>query len=402
MKIQKIKQQAFGLLLAFVCAITILFPQTLAEAAVVEPSGLKAHHAYAVIDARTGELLLGDRQDELLYPASTTKLMTAIVLIENSENDRVVTVTSDMIAAVPFGISKYGMRSGQSYTMEVLLHMILMSSAGDAAVCAAMDVFGSVEACVDAMNAKAEEFGLVNTYFDNTVGLDIGDNYNEIHSTAYEVACLTRYAMSYEKIADIVKKTTYTVNQSNGTTGKKLTNTNSFYTTEAYSTDLYTIIGSKTGTTNAAGYVFAATAIDADGREVICAYMGKKSKVQTFADIRKILDAVYTAQKDKEISLSTGKKLIKTEVAAELETTYEKGKKIKLGAYLIDSRSEVRLSDFEGTLTYKSTDKSVATVSSKGTVTVKGVGTAVIIIKSKKSTYYEATEKTIEIHVIEA
>ncbi len=78
------------------------------------------------------------------------------------------------------------------------------------------------------------------------------------------------------------------------------------------------------------------------------------------------------------------------------------GKKISLGVYLVDSKSGARLSSYDGTFTYKSTDKSVVTVNSKGVVSVKDTGTAVIIIRSKKTPYYAATEKTIEIHITEA
>lgn len=401
MKAPGMKKRICGFLMALVCLLSVIAAPNETYAAVTQPADLKEHYAYAVIDARTGELLLGDQQDERVYPASTAKLMTALVLLDNAETDRVVEITSDMLTQVPVGISKYGVKARQKYTLDTLLHMILIGSAGDAAVCAAVDVFGSVDACVDAMNEKAAELGLANTHFDNPVGLDIGDNYNDIYSTAYDVAMLTRYAMASEEIAAIVRKESYTVKQTNGTAGKKLGSTNSFYSTMEYSKDLYTIIGSKTGTTNAAGYVFSATAVDKKGREVICTYMGKKSKAQTFTDIRQLLDAVYKAQKSKDVVLSTGKKIIKTEVGAEYETAYEKGKKISLGAYLVDSKSGARLSSYDGTFTYKSTDKSVVTVNSKGVVSVKGTGTAVIIIRSKKTPYYAATEKTIEIHITE-
>lgn len=402
MKVQGMKRKFWGIVLAAACLLSTICVPEQAMAAVSQPADLKDHYAYAVIDAHTGELLLGDNEEVQVYPASTAKLMTALVLVENGQMDQEIKITGDMLSQVPAGISKYGLQSGQKYTLETLLNMTLISSAGDAAVCAAIAVFGSVPACVDAMNAKAKELGLSGTHFDNPVGLDIGDNFNDIYSTAYDVAMLTRYAMASKEIAAIVKKTSYTVKQTDGTTGRTISSTNSFYSTEEYSKNLYTIIGSKTGTTNAAGYVFSATAVDKKGREVICTYMGRKSKSQTFADIRQLLDAVYKAQKSRDVVLSTGKKVIRTEIGAEYETSYEKGKKISIGAYLIDSKSKAKLSDPDDTFTYKSMDKSVATVNKNGTVTIKGTGTVVIVIKSKKTPYYAATEKTIEIHVTEA
>ena len=399
-KLQKRKNRIITWTLLIAVAVMFLLPQSLVKAEVTAPEGIMEHHAYAVIDARTGELLLGDMENERIYPASTAKLMTAIVLVENSTGDQVITITSDMIKQIPTGISKYGLKSGQAYTMDTLLHMILMSSAGDAAVCAAIGVFGSVETCVDAMNEKAQELGLQDTHFDNTIGLDIGDDYNEIYSTAYEIAYITRYAMSINKIANIVAKQTYHVKQADGTSGRAIGSTNCFYFSIDYSKDLYKIIGSKTGTTSAAGYVFSATAVDKKGREVICTYMGKVSKYQTFVDIRKLLDATYKAQQSNDIALSIGKQVIKTEVR-KIDENYEKGKKIDLGAYLVDSKTKLVIESLGGNLTYKSSDKSVVGVTKDGIVKIKGPGTATVTIKASKTPYYKETTKEIQVIITE-
>lgn len=166
--------------LLLVLALTL----SLADASVLAkekpPAGLGAHHGYAVIDARTGKVLMGDKETKKLYPASTTKLMTATVLLENSKLSKKVKITKAMLKKCPAGMSIYRLKAGQTYTMETLLNMILIPSAGDAAYCAGIAVFGSVKECVAAMNRKVKALGLKGTHFDNPAGLDIGNGFKKI------------------------------------------------------------------------------------------------------------------------------------------------------------------------------------------------------------------------------
>ncbi|WP_167958351.1 D-alanyl-D-alanine carboxypeptidase family protein [Anaerosporobacter faecicola] len=292
------------------CLLVLVLPFRVVQAAGLKaPSDLSSHHAYAVIDGKSGELLLGDEENEKVYPASTTKIMTTIAILEQKgvNLNKKIKITSSMLKQVPSCLAQYGLKAGQVYTLNTLLHMTLIASHGDAVICAAIATFGSVDKCLDAMNDKVKELGLTKTHFDNPAGLDIGDGYNENYTTAYEMALITQYAMKNSTIKTIVEKATYKVKQANGKAGKKIENTNRFYSEVSYPEDLYTIIGTKTGTTNAAGYVFSATAVDAQGHEVICVYMGKKSMEKTFLDIRALLNTVFYAQEDGILSLAEKK-----------------------------------------------------------------------------------------------
>lgn len=388
------------LLIVFIM-VTILSHQVVSAKVLDSPSGLRDHHSYAVIDGKSGKLIMGEDANEKVYPASTTKIMTAIVMVEhkNFNLNKEITITSGMLKQVPACLSQYGLRAGQKYTLNSLLNMTLISSAGDATICAAIAIFGSVKNCVKAMNEKAEELGLTNTSFDNPAGLDIGDGYNNNYTTAYEMALITKYAMKNKTIRSIVAKKTYTVVQANGVKGHKIKNTNKFYSDVSYSENLYTIIGTKTGMTKAAGHVFAATAKDEKGHEVICVYMGRRSSTATFEDIRSILDKVFNSEINGKLELSDGKvdQVIKTENSYNLEygqtSSFQLDVKVSSAQPLETGKSK------HGKVSYKSSDEEILTVNNKGIVTIKNVGKVKITVSVAGNSTYKSAKKEIEISV---
>lgn len=249
-------------------------------------------HAYAVMDAGSGEVLFGQDENKVIYPASTAKLMTAIVCVENGNVNKKIKTTSEIINGTTYGTYCLGLPVGVKFTFKDLLNISLVSSAADATDSLAAGVFGSKAACVEAMNAKCRELGLVQTSFDNPVGSDIGAGFDKTYSTAAEMAKVCRYAMTIPMIRSAVEKSHYDASAG----GMSCNTTNWFLRGMAsYDEDRYEIIGTKSGTTNAAGHVFIATAVDDEGHEVICAYFGNVSKESTFSSIRKLFD--YTFQK---------------------------------------------------------------------------------------------------------
>lgn len=360
------------------------------KAAISKPSGLAPRHGFAVIDARTGEFLMGDNPDRKIYPASTTKLMTAIVISEKASMKKKIKITKAMLKQVPKDLSKYGLKSGKTYTVETLLNLSLISSAGDATICAAIGVFGSAKKCVNAMNNKVKKMGLKKTHFDNPGGLDVGNGYYHNYSTPREIAQITRYAMGKDIIKSITAKAYYTAKDVSGKTGKVAVTTNKFYTSIPYSSAMYRIIGSKTGTTKAAGYVFSATAIDQEGREVICAYMGRKSSDDTFKDIKNVLDKVYSANKKSKLNISTGDVKFYN-LKKEYKYKFKKNGKIILTAKLRDKETSIKLGKQTGKISYISSNKKVATISSKGVVSFKKEGITYLTIKMKSTPYFKTT-----------
>lgn len=282
------------LLLFFLCLLPLN-----GQAKVKAPK--KECHSYVVMDAGSGKVLFGQKANKKIYPASTAKLMNAIVCVENGDLDSVIKTKADIVYNTTPGTYNVGIGAGVKYTFQDLLHISLMASSADATDSLAVGVFGSKKKCVKAMNAKCKELGLTKTSFDNPVGSDIGAGYNKTYSTAKEMALICRYAMAVPAIRSAVKKAHYDTQRG----GVSVNTTNWFLRGMAYyDHDSYKIIGSKSGTTNAAGHVFIATAVDDEGHELICAYFGNVSKESTFSSIRSLLDYAFKKYRSGEISLS--------------------------------------------------------------------------------------------------
>lgn len=290
-------------ILMMICALALCFSiHTRADAKVKAPK--KECHAYVVMDAGSGEVLFGQDADKQIYPASTAKLMTAIVCIEHGDVDSMIRTKDEIVNGTTPGAYAIGLPSGVKFSFRDLLNLSLISSAADATDSLAVGVFGSKKKCAEAMNEKCKELGLTHTSFDNPVGNDIGAGFDKTYATAREMALITRYAMTIPMIRNIVAKAGYGTKHG----ADIYVNTTNWFIrgTIPYDTGKYKIIGSKSGTTNAAGHVFIATAMDDKGHEVICAYFGNVSKESTFSSIRSLLDFTFEKYKKGKLTLTNG------------------------------------------------------------------------------------------------
>lgn len=279
-----------SVLLAMIICFVSIGTTSKVDASSMKPSVLA--HAYVVMDSKTGKVLFSQDADKKIYPASTTKLMTALVAIENCDLSKKITVKQSVISKTPSYATQAGLKVGYTYTMGELLNMLLVYSAADAADIIAVEVAGSIENFAKMMTDRAKSLGMNNTRFDNPIGLD-GKDYPNNYSTASDMTKLTRYVMKNSTIRNIVCKPSYTINNYYNGTTKTLKNTNKFLRGEYYPKDRYKIIGTKTGYTDAAGYVLSTTARDKNGREVICAFFGKSSLSRMYQDIEKLLTYTY-------------------------------------------------------------------------------------------------------------
>lgn len=228
-----------------------------------------------LMETSTGKILYEKNAHEERYPASTTKIMTAILTLENCELTDTATVSHNAIYTVPEGYSHASLREGEVLTIEQLLHALLIPSANDAANVLAEHISGSVNEFANLMNEKAKEIGCENTHFVNPNGV----HDDEHVSTAYDLSLIGNYAMKNATFRQIVKKTSYTLPATN-----KYTKTDrSFNTTndlirENHSTakDNYYYpyaTGVKTGYTGKAGNCLVASA-QKNGLEVIAVVLG--------------------------------------------------------------------------------------------------------------------------------
>ena len=158
--------------------------------------------AAVLIDARSGAVLYEKNSKTRLPMASTTKIMTAICVIENSSPEDVVIISKN--ASLTEGSSIY-LTEGESMTVKDLLYGLMLESGNDAATALAEGVFGSVESCLECMNKKAHSLGLVDTNFANPHGLDDEKHY----TTAYELALITRNAMENDFFRELVMTKSY-------------------------------------------------------------------------------------------------------------------------------------------------------------------------------------------------
>jgi len=221
--------------------------------------------AAVLMDAETGQVLFAKNAHQPLPPASLTKIMTAIVVLERCELDAVVKASQ---RAVNAKASSMHLRVGETVKVRDLLYALMLRSANDAAVALAEHAAGSVEAFAALMNEKAKSLGAKHTRFVNPHGL-----HDPRHlSTAYELALITRYAMENETFRAIVKAPYYIVERSVNQGDLWMVNKAKFLEQYAYAE------GVKTGYTNQAGYCFAGSAYR-DGRRLITVVLNSPQRV---------------------------------------------------------------------------------------------------------------------------
>lgn len=147
--------------------------------------------AAVLMDSNTGKILYSKNENDKMYPASTTKIITAILTIENCNLEDVVSVPYEAIASIPSGYSIAALQPGEQLTVSQLLQVMMVHSANDAANVLAYHVSGSIDSFATLMNTKVSELGLENTHFTNPSGKHDENHY----TTAYELAKIMQYCM---------------------------------------------------------------------------------------------------------------------------------------------------------------------------------------------------------------
>lgn len=228
-----------------------------------------------LMELSTGKIIYEKNAYTPVPPASTTKIMTAILTLENCKLNDIATVSHEAIFTVPVGYSHANLVEGEELTINQLLHVLLIPSANDAANVLAEHIAGSINSFCTMMNTKALELGCKNTNFVNANGIQAENHY----TTAYDLALIGRYAMQNETFRSIVSKTQYTLPSTN-----KYPETNRFFNTtnELLKEDFRDSVdnyyysyctGVKTGYTNAAKDCIVATA-KKDNKEFIVVILG--------------------------------------------------------------------------------------------------------------------------------
>ena len=223
-----------------------------------------------LMEMSTGKIVYEKDIYEKVYPASLTKVLTAIIVLENCSLEETATCSYDAIMGVEYGYVVGNLQIGEELTVEQLLNVLMVASANDAAVVLAEHVAGTVEEFAVLMNEKAKEIGCLNSNFVNPNGIHDENHY----TTAYDLALIARYAMQNETFREIVSKTYYILPATNkydrddrvfGTTNELLLS-NSNERKDNYYYRYAT--GIKTGFTTPAGYCLIASS-EKNGLEYI-------------------------------------------------------------------------------------------------------------------------------------
>lgn len=228
-------------------------------------------------DRASGRTIWGKSENKRTAMASTTKIMTAIIVVENSNLDDVIEVSAK---AAGTGGSRLGLKKGDKISMRDLLYGLMLRSGNDAAVAIAEHISGNLESFADLMNAKANELNLKDTHFVTPHGLDNPEHY----TTAYELAKIADYALKNKVIASVVATKYYTINI-NGYP-KDLCNTNELLG------NVNGVNGVKTGFTNNAGRCLV-TSINRNGFNIITVVIQADTKKDRTKDSINLIEYIY-------------------------------------------------------------------------------------------------------------
>ena len=230
-----------------------------------------------VLDRNSKKIIFGKNEYNRVKMASTTKIMTATVIIENCDLSQTVTVSKK---AAGTGGSRLGLKTGDKITIRDLLYGLLLCSGNDAAISLAETAAGSVQEFSNMMNNKAKELGLNNSHFESPHGLDSDNHY----TTAYELALLADYALQNSTFRNIVGTKTYTITI-NGYP-KNITNTNELLGS------LDGVYGVKTGFTNGANRCLV-TSCKRGEMDIICVVLGCDTKNFRTQDSIKLINYTF-------------------------------------------------------------------------------------------------------------
>lgn len=345
-----------------------------------------------LIDGNSGEVLYAQNEKKHLPPASVTKVMTLLLILEGCESGRIsfddkVTISE---RAASMGGSQMYMEQGEQHTVEELLKGVIMVSANDGCVALGEYLSGSVESFVKDMNKRAKELGLRDSHFVNTNGLPVADHY----SCAYDIGVISSELMKHEEAHKWF--TTWQEDIKVGLPGKEskftLTNTNKLI--RSYNG----AIGIKTGYTEDAGYCLSGAA-EREGTRLIGVVLGCKTSEIRFKEMARLLDHGF-ANYETVIMAEKGEKVKKIHIEKgevqeayavspeEIGVTVAKGSRDKIKKKIsIDKNIKlpIKENDTIGTMTIYKDGEKISEHDLVSDRTVKSAGFMTIYIRMLKS-----------------
>ena len=255
-------------------------------------AGTEGVTSEGLFDLSGETVLYGSSIHERLYPASVTKIMTALLALENGSLEDEVTISQNAAAdSFPSDASLVGLRQGEVWSLEDLLYALLLRSGNDAATAIAEYVDGTEAAFVERMNARAAELMANNTHYVNPHGLHDDNHY----TTAYDIYLIFNACIQNEEFVKIIGTASHTAQYRNpdGSTGETVIEPTNWYASGA--ADLpsnMTVVGGKTGTTGEAGNCLVLLNETAEGNRYISVVMGAPDRPVLYKDMTAMIETV--------------------------------------------------------------------------------------------------------------
>ncbi len=247
--------------------------------------------AACFFDLDTKEVLYAKNVHERMYPASTTKIMTALTALAYGNLDEKMTVSEEAVTFHESGVSTASLKTGDVLTLQQLLYALLLPSANDAANVIAEGVGGSVDDFVAKMNEEALKIGATNSHFINPNGLHSEEHY----TTAYDLYLMFRAAMKYDTFLEILKEPSYdtTYLAADGTTVEaSWSSSNQFTKGDVTVPEGVTAVGGKTGTTLAAKSCLVQLFEDGSGKRYVAIILGCSERAVLYQEMQEFLDSL--------------------------------------------------------------------------------------------------------------
>jgi len=242
------------------------------------------------MDAKTGEVLYGKAAHKTMYPASTTKVMTALLLIEYANEhgwDERVYVSENAVRSIGPRASNIGLLPGDVLALDECLYAIMLASANEVCIAVAEHIAGSVETFAEMMNERAWEIGALSTYFTNPTGLP---DRNHV-TTAYDIALIMIEAIKEEAFTAVIAAPGHTVFPRGPEEPNHIKNRNMLIQDGTYRREY--VVGGKTGYTSAAWHTLVNYAV-MDGAELICVVL-RAPNFMTYPDTIALFEFGFSA-----------------------------------------------------------------------------------------------------------
>lgn len=259
------------------------------EIGIAEDSSL---HGEAIFRVNQMQIPFAYNLHEQIYPASTTKILTALTALKHGNPEDIVTVGSKATTELDKESSVAGLKLGDQLSLLDLLYGLMLPSGNDCGVAIAEHIAGTEEAFVELMNQEAMSIGATNSHFTNSHGLQDNNHY----TTVYDLYLMFQEALKDERFAAIVEAKSYKpdITASDGTkrVGIEWTPTNYYDAGKKEVPGNVTLIGGKTGTTNEAGSCLVFLEKDASGNPYITIVMGADTKDALYKNMTKLIEAI--------------------------------------------------------------------------------------------------------------